>query len=121
MGRTGRERRREARLQGHRSAGGGDRSDPGAVRSVRAVRVQAHGERGNDKRGTENGADGQNGAGQQQTVLQRAGNDGQVPGAGEVLHGGEHQEGGADGHDRGGRWRRGAHVQHGGRRVLHRA
>lgn len=118
MGRIGRGRRGEARLQGHRSARGGDRDDPGAVRSVRAVRVQADGERG--QRGTEI-ADRQNRAGQQPAVLLHTGDDGQVPGVGAVLHGGEHQEGGADGHYRRRRRGRGAHVEHGGRRVLHRA
>jgi len=118
VGRTGCEHRGEARLQGHRSASGGDRDDPGAVRSIRAVRVQADGERG--RRGTEN-ANRQNDVGQQPAVLLHTGDDGQVPGAGEVLHGGEHQKSRVDGHDRG-RWRgRCAHVEYGGRRVLHRA
>lgn len=54
-------------------------------------------------------------------MLLHTGDDGQVSGAGAVLHGGEHQKGGVDGHDRRRRRGRGAHVQHGGRRVLHRA
>jgi len=73
--------------------------------------VQADGERGG--RGTEN-ADSQNVTGQQPVVLLHTGNDGQVPGAGEVLHGREHQEGGVDGHDRRRRRGRRAHVEHGG-------
>lgn len=71
----------------------------------------------------------------QRPVPRRARADGPVPGVRAVLHGGEHQEGHDDGHDRRagrrgrrrrrpgrrGRRGRGAHVQHGGRRVLHRA
>lgn len=54
---------------------------------------------------------------QQQPVLFRAGIDGQIPGVREVLHGGKHQKGGDDGHHRGRRRR--AHIEPGGRRVLH--
>jgi len=55
----------------------------------------------------------------QQAVLCRPRADGEVSGIREVLHGREHKESDDDGHDRGGR-RRAAHVEHGGRRVLHR-
>lgn len=112
-----RRERGETRSQGHRPAGRGDRADVGALRPVLEVRVQAH-QRRRRRRGVQD-VRRQADTGQQRPVLFRAGADGQVSGTGTVLHGGEHQEGGDDGHDRGRRGR--AHVQPGGRRVLHRA